>query len=362
MEIGIVGLPGSGKTTVFNAVTRGKAQVAGYSGPQGKPNVGVAKVPDERLDRLAKIYKPRRVVPTEISYVDIPAPPQGAGETQDLAGPYLNFLQRTDALMVVAGSFDSPVDDGGGPLHDIDEMLMELVLADLQIVDRRLDRVADGLRAAKAHERQPLEAERSLLERLKADLEGGEAIRNRELTPVDVRALEGFQFLTAKPVIVVANIGEDDTSEAAEIESRLSSAYDGAHVRTAVLCGSMEMELAQMEPDDEREMREGLGLGESGLDRMIALSQEVGDLVTFFTGNDNEVRAWTAPRDTTALKAAGKVHSDFERGFIRAEVVSFDDLDDCGSVAEARRRGVLRQEGKEYAVQDGDVLNILFNV
>ena len=365
MEIGIVGPPSSGKTTVFNAVTRGRAQVATYSGPQGKPNIGVAKVPDGRLDTLSEIFQPRRLVPAEVTYVDVPAGQEGAGETQGISGAHLNLLQRTDALLAVARGFDNPSvsrDGGVDPFRDIETTLMELAIADLEIVERRDDRLSDSFKGAKAPERETLEKERSLLTRLKADLEGGLAIRNTSLTREEARGLEGFQFLTAKPVVIMVNIDEDQMAKAADVEVRLSSQYKGPEVRTVVLCGSLEMELAQMEPEEERELREGLGAGESGLDRMIRLSQDAGDLITFFTGNSNEVRAWTVPRGTAALKAAGRVHSDFERGFIRAEVIGSDDLADSGSMAEARKRGVLRREGKEYEVQEGDVLNILFSV
>ncbi len=365
MDIAIVGLPKSGKTTIFNAVTRGSAQVADYSGP-GQPNVGVAKVPDGRLDTLEAIYGPKRVVPAEVRYVDVPAPPEGMGTSRGISGEYLSHLQRADALMVVARAFEDPavshVMDGVDPARDAETMLMELAFSDVEILERRLSRLADGFKGAKAPERDALTREQALLTRLKDRLEDGAAVRLQLRTPDEARALEGFQLLTDKPVIVVANLGEEQLPEASVLEARLAEVLREARVEAAALCGRLEMELAQMEPDDEQEFRESLGAGESGLDRMIALSYLVADLITFFTGNDNEVRAWTAARGTEALKAAGKVHSDFERGFIRAEVVAFDALAECGGLAEARRRGVLRQEGKGYVVQDGDVLNILFNV
>ena len=365
MDIAIVGLPKGGKTSIFNAVTRGSAQVADASGP-GQPNIGVAKVPDDRLAALEAIYGPKRVVPAEVRYVDVPAPPEGLGASRGISGEYLGHLQRADAMVVVARAFEDPsvshVMESVDPSRDAETMLLELAFSDVEILERRLSRLADGFKGAKAPERDSLAREQSLLTRLKDRLEEGAAVRLQERTPDEARALEGFQLLTDKPVIVVANVGEDQLPEAAAIETRLSEALQEASVEAAALCGRLEMELAQMEPDEEQEFRESLGAGESGLDRMIALSYRVGELLTFFTGNDNEVRAWTAARGTEALKAAGKVHSDFERGFIRAEVVAFDALAECGSVAEARRRGVLRQEGKGYVVQDGDVLNILFNV
>lgn len=366
MQIGIVGLPRSGKTTIFNAVTRGKVDVSPSAGPSGKPNVGVAKVPDGRLDRLAEVFKPRRVVPAEVIYQDIPAAPDGSSGAHGISGENLNNLQVTDALMAVVRAFDDPsvihVNETVDPLRDVDSMLLELVFSDLGTVERRLARLEEGSKGAKAAEREAMDKERSLLSRLKAELESGAALRDKSFTGDEARALEGFQFLSAKPLVIVLNAGEDQMSEAATLEERLAAVAEGPRARTAVLCGRLEMELSQMDPVEEQEFREGLGAGESGLDRMVRLSHDVGDLVTFFTGNPNEVRAWTVPRGTTALKAAGKVHSDFERGFIRAEVVGFEDLAGCGSIAEARRRGVLRQEGKDYLVGEGDVLNILFNV
>ena len=366
MNIGIIGLPRSGKTTLFNAVTRGAAEVAAYQGAQGSPNMGVAKVPDGRLDRIAEVYEPKRVIPAEVSYVDIPGAPEGLGKAGDIAGEYLNHLQRTDILLVVARAFQDPsvvhVEDSIDASRDVETVLLELSFADIAVLDRRLARIEEGAKGAKAPEREALDRERSLLARIREPLEDGAPIREATMTDGEASLLEGFQFLTAKPFIVVANVGEERMSEAAELRAGLSSSFDGQGVRTEVLCGLLEMELAQMDPGEEQEFREGLGTGESGLDRMIALSYEVAGLVTFFTANQNEARAWAVPTGTTALKAAGKVHSDFEKGFIRAEVVAFDDLDDGGSIAEARRRGLLRQEGKGYVVQDGDILNILFNV
>ena len=366
MEIGIVGLPKSGKTTVFNAITRGRAQVTAYAGSQDKPNVGVAKVADHRLESLAGIFNCQRAVPAEVIYVDIPGAPEGQGQTGGISGQFLNHLQRTDALVVVARAFDDPssqpVENGVDPFRDVEAMLYELAFADLEILDRRLGRLADQSKGAKAAEREALSREQALMERLKEGLEGSTAIRDQGLGQDDVRLLEGFRLLTAKPCIIVANVGEDQLSDAEKLKDRLSRDWAGTKVGAIALCGKLEMELAQMEPADEREFRETMDLGESGLNRVLTLSHEVLDLITFFTGNSKEVRAWPIAIGATAVEAAGKVHSDFERGFIRAEVVAFEELERCGSMAEARRQGVLRQEGRSYPVADGDVINILFNV
>ena len=354
MEIAIVGLPASGKTTIFNAVTGGEAQVGMY-GPGSKPNLGVAKVPDPRLELLESVFRPKRTVPAEITYVDLPQPPDGLGKAAGISGENLNHLQGADALMVVVRVFEDRsvphVDDSVDPVRDLEAVRSELALADLEILDRRLSRVADGFKGAKAPERDALERERALLTRLKEALDGGSSVRDQTLSRDETRLLEGFKLLTAKPLMVVANVGEGQPSAAAEVD-----------LPTASLCGALEMELVAMEPEEEREFRQSLELGESGLDSMVRLSYEAMDLITFFTGNDNEVRAWPVTAGTTAVEAAGKVHSDFARGFIRAEVVAHADLEECGSLAEARRRGLLRQEGKGYQVADGDLVNVLFSV
>ena len=366
VEIGIVGLPQSGKTTIFNAVTRGAAQVAGHAAAHGKLNIGVAKVLDARLDLLEGVFKPKRKIPAEVTYLDLPAPPEGSGASRGISGEHLNYLQRVDALMVVARAFEDPSVPAAGeavdPVRDAETMLYELAFADLEILERRLARLVDSFKGAKAAERDALNREQALLARLKEALEAGTPIRNETFNPDESRLLEGFQFSTAKPLFLVANVGERQSSDLPTPDEWMSRDFAGHGVLATALCGKLEMELAQMEPAEELEFRESLGLGESGLNRMIGLSRDVLDLITFFTGNSNEVRAWTVGMGTNALEAAGRVHSDFERGFIRAEVVRFDDLAQWGSISEARRHGVLRQEGRSYVVSEGDVVNILFNV
>lgn len=365
MDVAIVGLPGSGKSTVFNAVTRGAAQVAAY-GARAEPNVGVAKVPDARLDALASVYQPKRVVPSEVSYVDLPPPPEGFGRTRGISGEYLNRVQAVDVMVIVARAFEDEsvvhVDGSVDAFRDAETMLLELTFADLEMIDRRLARLSEGMKGARAPERDAILKEQGLFARLKERLEAGEAMRSTGLTADEERLLAGFGLLSAKPVIVLVNIGEEQLDESDELYARAVSQFQGPMVETAVLCGALEMDLAQMEPEEEKEMREGLGVGESGLDRMIALTHRAADMVAFFTGNDNEVHAWTAPRGTGVAVAAGRIHSDFERGFIRAEVISASDLQECGSIAAARSLGLLRQEGRTYEVQEGDVLNILFSV
>ena len=366
MDIGIVGLPKSGKTTIFNAVTRGVAQVAAYAGPLSKPNLGVAKLPDLRLDFLQGLFNSKRKVPVEVSYVDVPAPPEDIGRARGITGEMLNHVRPADALLVVTRGFEdrsvSQVADGVDPVRDAEAMFYELAFADLEILERRLARIDENFKGAKAPERLVLNKEQSLVTRLKGDLESGIPVRDQTLTRDEARTLQGYQFLTAKPLIVIVNLGEDQLADIPSLEARLTKNMAGPTVRIAVLCGKLEMELAQMEPEEEREFRETLDLGESGLDLIVKLSHDVLDLVTFYTGNPNEVRAWTVTRGSAALQAAGKIHSDLERGFIRAEVIGIDELERCGSIAQSRSQGLLRQEGKAYAIDNGDVVNILFNV
>ena len=363
MDVAIIGLPRSGKTTVFNAVTRGRVEVAAYS---DKPNIGVAKVSDPRLDMLAEVYQPKRVVPAEVRYVDLPSPPEGLGSTRGVSGQYLNLMQSADALLLVVRAFADPavaaVVDRIDPLGDAQTMLLELAFSDVEIVERRLGRIDEGSKGARAAERVSLDREKELLGRVKEGLEAETSVRHQQLTSDEQRSLEGFQLLTSKPTVVVANIGEDQVDDASGLESELQDGLAGAGVGAAALCGQVEMELAAMDDDDEREMREGMGLRESGLDRMIRLSQDAAGLITFFTGNANEVRAWNVPEGASAVEAAGRVHTDFAKGFIRAEVIAAEALAAMGGPASARRQGALSQEGKSYTVREGDVLNILFNV
>ena len=363
MEIGIIGLPRSGKTTIFNAVSKGNATVAGYS---NKPNVGVAKVPDVRLDRLVVMFNPRRVVPAEVIYIDIPAPPDSNGKTRSISGEYLNALQGTDALLIVARAFEDPsvthVDGTIDALRDVDDLLLELTFNDIGLIDRRHARIDDNLKGAKVPERDLLTRERTLLARIKRQLEDRVALRDQCLTADEARHVLGFQFLTGKPIIIMINVGENQLSETAALESQLEAEAFGSYSRTTVTCGQLEMELSQMDAEEEREFRDSLVAGKSGLDKMIRLSYEAIGQVSFFTVGDDEVRAWEIRENTIAQKAAGKIHTDLERGFIRAEVVAYDDLIECGSLGEARKRGVLRQQGKEYVVKDGDIMDVLFNV
>lgn len=366
MAIGIFGLPLSGKTTIFNAVTRGHAETASFRSGASQPNIGVAKVPDARLGVLAEISKPKRIVHAEVEYIDIPAAPEGFGKTKGIGGEYLNLLQRCDALLLVARAFDDPsvphVQETVDPYRDVATLQLELTFSDLAILERRHERIASQLRSARQSERDLLTREQQILGTIRAGLENEVPVREQEL-PAEARPfLENFQLLTEKPLIVVFNIGEDAIGSESTVGAEISERLGRSGVGAAALCGKLEADLAQMEPEDEADFRESLGAGEPGLDRMINLSYGLLGLISFLTTGEDETRAWTITKGISAVEAAAKIHSDIQRGFIRAEIVAYDDLARVRSLPEARKQALLRTEGKTYTMRDGDVVNFLFNV
>ncbi len=365
MAIGIFGLPLAGKTTIFNAVTRGKAETASFRAGTSQPNIGVAKAPDARLADLADISKPKRIVPAEVEYIDIPASPDGLGKSRGIDGERLNLLQRCDALLLAARAFDDPSVPQlapTDPYRDASTLELELMFADLAILERRQQRIASQLRSAKPVEREQLTREQAILDAIRDGLERDVPVREQSLPPEAAPLLDNFQLLSAKPLMVVFNIGECDVARAEEIEAEMAARLARPGVGVSALSGKLEMELAQMSPEDEAEFRESLGAGEPGLDRMVRLCYQLLGLISFLTTGPDETRAWTIPRGFSAVEAAGKIHSDIQRGFIRAEIVAYDDLARVRSIAEARKQALLRTEGKSYVMQDGDVVNFLFNV
>jgi GTP-binding protein YchF len=362
VDLGIIGLELSGKTTVFNAVTRGHARTGTFGAAE--PNIGVVKIPDERLDQLCAILKPRKVTHAETRYLDFPGALALRGEGP--AGSYLAALSQCDALVHVVRAFrDESVPHPEGsvdPHRDIASVNLELAFADAAVLQRRHDRLEIAVRSAKAGEREAGERELSLIQRLREALERDEPLRAQELSPDERRLISGYQLLTDRPLLVLANVDEADIARAPEVEAELAERWKGPGVEVATLCGKLEQELTELSDDDAAEFRQDLGLKEGGLEQMLRLSQRVLGLITFFTVNEPEGRAWPLPGGSTALEAAGKVHTDMARGFIRAEAIGWQDLTECGSLAEARKRGLLRTEGKQYVVQDGDLLHILFNV
>lgn len=366
MDLGIIGLPGSGKTTVFNAVTRGRADISPSGQASLKPNLGVAKVHDSRLGVLADMFNPQRIVPAEVRFVDVPGAPDGLGRSQSIGGEYLTAIQRSDALVLVVRAFDSPtvphLEGTVDPYRDIATMTLELAFSDLTILERRVERLNSDLKSAKAQLRESANREISLLERLKAGLSKDVPVREQQLDQDELRLINGYQFLTAKPMLVLLNIGENQLPDTASLEEDLSQQLDRPGVQSATMCANMEEELGHMDAEDESEFRKSLNAGESGALKMIRLSYHLLGYVSFFTVGSDEVRAWSIVGNTPAVNAAGTIHSDIERGFIRAETVSYGDLVDCGGMQEVRRKGALRLEGKNYLVNDGDVINFLFNV
>lgn len=350
---------------MFNALTRGRAATAAYASGEMKPNIGVAKVTDQRLERLAALFKPQRVVPAEVRYIDIPGTAE-AMETGGITGPYLNMLQRCDALVHVVRAFDDPSvpypKGSVDPKRDIYDMGVELAFADLLILERRMQRVEASLKGAKPQERANLLKEQELLAGIKSALEKEVPIRSQELPSDTARVLAGYQFLTAKPLLVVVNVGEEQLAQVEGLEREMTGRFGQIGNRFAVLCGKLEMELSQMPEEEELEFRVSLGVGVPGLVKLVQLSYQLLGFISFFTVGEDEVRAWTLAQGAPAVKAAGVIHSDLEKGFIRAEVINWEEMLRCGSMAEARKRGLLRQEGKTYPVKDGDVITILFNV
>ena len=366
VDIGIIGLAKSGRTTIFNALTRGEADTKNYTQDGSAPHIGVVKVPEPRLDVLADMLHPKRVVPVSARYIDIGASVKGLVRDKGIGGQLLAQLSNVDALINVVRAFsDDSIPHVEGSLdmeRDIANMDMELAFSDLALLERRLERLEVSLKGAKQFERPGLLREQELLMKIKADLEKDVPVRELTLTAEESRAMAGYQFLTAKPLLVAVNIGEDQLPQAESLAAELNSRYSLPKCRLITLCGELEMELAQLDGSAAEALRADFGIIESGIDCVIRLSYELLGLISFFTVVSGEVKAWSIQGGTEAVKAAGKIHSDMERGFIRAEVLSYDDLVQCGSLAEARKKGLLRLEGKNYIVQDGDVITFLFNV
>ncbi len=365
MQIAIVGLAGAGKTTVFNTLTRGHAETGGYGGMQ--LNVGVVKVPDARLDRLAEIFHPRKVVQADVTYVDLPAPPpssDGRIGTEELPAEHLARLRDAEALLHVIRAWDDPaIPHPAGsvnPARDLEQLDLEFTLADLAVVDRRLERLRTGRHGTPA-EREANDREEGSSLGSRPRSRPGAPIRDVDLDMDDEKSIRGFRFLTQKPVLVLLNVGEADLPRAAALAADVAAGYDHRHALVDALSAKIEMELGELEPDEAGAFMDELGLTESSLDRVIHLSYRLLGLISFLTAGPDEVRAWPVPDGSTAVDAAGAIHTDLAKGFIRAETVAYDDLLELGSMADAKKAGRLRSEGKTYRVRDGDVVEILFS-
>jgi len=361
MQVTIIGLPGSGKTTVFNALTGVQAET-GFSGGRAAPNLAVVKVPDDRLDRLANLFHPRKVVPADVTYADVAIPAGAAGEGT-VAPDLLAQVRNADALVHVLRAFDDAATDRpADSWRDLEELDLEYAVADLGVLQKRLEKLRTTGRHGSPSERDANALEEALLERIEPHLAQGHPLRTLALEDDEEKRLRGYRFLTQKPILVLVNVDEARLSQAAAIEEEGRARYGGRQVDFVALAGKLEAEIAQLSPEDARPFLEELGIAEASRGRVIRLTYALLGLFSFFTAGEDECRAWTLRQGATAVDAAAAIHSDLARGFIRAEVVTFEDMMACGSTAEARRRGLLRSEGKAYEVKAGDVIEVLFNV
>lgn len=364
MKLGIVGLPNVGKSTLFNAITKAGAQSANYPFCTIEPNVGIVDVPDKRLDVLAKMYDPEKITPAFIEFVDIAGLVKGASRGEGLGNKFLSHIREVDAIIHVVRCFDDTeivhVDGSVDPVRDIETINLELIFADLETVDKRFERLGKLLKTGEKKYAQEAE----VLKRLKETLEAGKPARSLELSDDEAELIHDMSLLTQKKVIYAANMSEDGIADAENNEYLKRVREFAAAENSSVLpiSAKIEEEISTLD-DDEREMfLSEMGLEASGLDRLVEKSYDLLGLISYLTAGPKEVRAWTIKKGTRAPQAAGKIHSDFEKGFIRAEVVSYDDLLECGSQLAAKEKGLVRSEGKEYVMQDGDVVVFRFNV
>jgi GTP-binding protein YchF len=363
MKIGIVGLPNVGKSTLFNSITKAGAECANYPFCTIEPNVGIVAVPDERIDMLADIYQPKKITKAVVEFVDIAGLVKGASKGEGLGNKFLSHIREVDAILEVVRCFDNSnivhVDGSIDPIRDIETINLELVYADIETIDKRLERAKKLVKGDKKYQ-----FEIDTLEKIKAELDSGKSARSIDLNDEEKEVIRDCFLLTMKPIMYVANVSEDDLSniDSNIYVNQVKEYASKENAKVIPLCNKIEEELSNLDDNDKQEMLEALGLDESGLDKLIKASYNLLGLISYLTAGEPEVRAWTITRGTKAPQAAGKIHTDFERGFIKAEVIPYNELLECGSSAKAKEKGLIRIEGKDYVVQDGDVILFRFNV